>query len=199
MGKPKIAIDIDDVLISSTPDIIADYNRRWNAQVPLDAFYAKHDEVIWGGVDEGTAVRRANTYLHSMQFIDREPREESFQNLSQLAKGYDLHVLTGRSNIPVRATEDWLEQHFPGIFSSVNFSNMFNEGKERSKGEMCVEMGVQALIDDNAGHVASAADYGLQGILFGDYPWNQVDKLPPGVIRCADWPAVLEYFNARTS
>jgi uncharacterized HAD superfamily protein len=37
----------------------------------------------------------------------------------------------------------------------------------------------------------------MSGVLFGNYPWNQVDKLPDNVVRVNNWQEVLEYFDAK--
>ncbi|MGH7234327.1 MAG: hypothetical protein ACREF7_02680, partial [Candidatus Saccharimonadales bacterium] len=65
----------------------------------------------------------------------------------------------------------------------------------KSKAEVCQELGAIALIDDSLGHTKECAEVGIEGILFGDYYWNQVDVLPPGVTRCVDWQAVNQHFN----
>lgn len=52
-------------------------------------------------------------------------------------------------------------------------------------------------IDDQLKHCQAAASLGIKAVLLGDYPWNRTEKLPSGVTRCKDWPAVLEYFNER--
>ncbi|HEY4161285.1 MAG TPA: hypothetical protein VGM08_04450, partial [Candidatus Saccharimonadales bacterium] len=90
----------------------------------------------------------------------------------------------------------WLRRYFPEMFASVNFSNLFDAEKRRSKGELCVEMGASFLIDDHLPNVKSAAEHGLQAVLFRDYSWNRAGELPAGVPRCVNWPAVLEHFDA---
>jgi len=196
MRKPVVAVDIDDVLLEGVPVIVADYNRRFGTRVtPGDLYAAEYNRQVWGDVDIATASRRIDAYAESSAFTNREPVREVTHCLRALAKRYELHVLTGRNDVVTELTNDWLRCYFPEVFASVNFSNLFDPDKKRSKGEMCVELGASFLIDDHLPNVKSAAEYGLRAVLFGNYPWNQADELPPGVTRCADWPAVLEYFD----
>jgi uncharacterized HAD superfamily protein len=65
----------------------------------------------------------------------------------------------------------------------------------RPKSEVCRELGVSYLIDDNLTAVKQTSAFGIEVLLFGDYPWNQIDELPRGVTRVKNWQEVLEYFD----
>lgn len=69
--------------------------------------------------------------------------------------------------------------------------------KPKTKAEICHALGASTLIDDSLVHVSQCVDAGIDGILFGDYPWNQSAQLPDGIKRCVDWSAVLEHFDGR--
>ncbi|HVX57219.1 MAG TPA: hypothetical protein VHA37_05800, partial [Candidatus Saccharimonadales bacterium] len=85
-----------------------------------------------------------------------------------------------------------------GIFTKLVHVGYHLEMKQpKPKAAVCREVGAVALIDDSLGHVQTCAEQGIDGVLFGDYPWNQAEELPAGVTRCADWAAVLEYFDGR--
>ena len=51
-------------------------------------------------------------------------------------------------------------------------------------------LGADILIDDHIAHAEDVAAAGLKAIVFGDYPWNQKEMLPEGMVRCADWTSV---------
>jgi uncharacterized HAD superfamily protein len=67
----------------------------------------------------------------------------------------------------------------------------------RPKSEVCIELGVSYLIDDNLTAVTQTSAFGIKALLFGDYPWNQAKELPEGVTRVKNWQEVLEYFDGQ--
>ncbi|HEY5267859.1 MAG TPA: hypothetical protein VII94_01850, partial [Candidatus Saccharimonadales bacterium] len=67
--------------------------------------------------------------------------------------------------------------------------------KPLTKAEVCIDLGAIALIDDSLPHILHAVESGVEGVLFGNYPWNQTLELPIGAIRTESWPKVLEHFN----
>jgi hypothetical protein len=69
------------------------------------------------------------------------------------------------------------------------------QSNPQSKGELCVELDVQLLIDDNAENCQDARDNGADAILFGDYGWNA--HASESLHRCSNWQEVLEYIDGR--
>ncbi len=64
-----------------------------------------------------------------------------------------------------------------------------------TKAEICQKIGAFALLDDSISHLVECAEVGVDGYLFGDYPWNQVEELPNGIVRCLDWQEVADNLN----
>ena len=73
-------------------------------------------------------------------------------------------------------------------------SPRYGTGK-KTKGELCQELNVSWLIDDNPEHCLSAVDAGVEAILFGEYGWHH--EAPMHLTRCKDWPSVVDYFNEK--
>jgi hypothetical protein len=63
-----------------------------------------------------------------------------------------------------------------------------------TKGQICKKLGASYLIDDNVGHCEKAIEEGVSAVLFGEYGWH--GDAPDKLVRCKDWPAVLEYFDS---
>jgi hypothetical protein len=57
------------------------------------------------------------------------------------------------------------------------------------------DVGAAYLIDDQLKHCLAAHDMGVQALLFGNYAWNQASDLPDGIVRCAGWADVADYFD----
>ena len=104
--------------------------------------------------------------------------------------------MTGRDTILEKATQDWLKEHFTGIFGGIHLTKHFNqEGKKVHKSQVLLQLGAKFFIEDSLEYAFDAADKGIKTILFGDYDWNQTDELPKGVTRCKNWQEVAEYFG----
>jgi 5'(3')-deoxyribonucleotidase len=131
--------------------------------------------------------------------IDIAPLKGAQKVLHTLSGSYDIVVMTSRdmSNFP--KTNEWITHHFPEIFKDVHLLGNAQDSIEfQHKAKVCKDIGVYCLIDDHLSHVLEANELGMKTLLFGDYPWNQMDKLPKGMKRAKDWGEVLEYFDGET-
>jgi 5'(3')-deoxyribonucleotidase len=113
--------------------------------------------------------------------------------IGQLSKKFDVVIITARDPAWEEATLRWLNGHFGEVFQSVHFAGNMAGLTVKSKGEICVEVGAKWLIDDNPANLMTAVDKGVVGILFGEYGWHH--NAPDHLVRCRDWPAVVEYFQ----
>jgi hypothetical protein len=84
-----------------------------------------------------------------------------------------------------------LERYFHGLFTSVEHTGMFGK-TARSKGDVCVEIGADLLIDDHLHHAQQVAAKNIDVLLFGNYPWNQAETLPKHIRRVQGWADVEE-------
>jgi len=191
--KRSIAVDCDDVIVNTAVSTLDHYNRMYGTHVELKDLYS-NDLSLWGTPDEATAVRRVDTYVQSSEFFELMPTRATVEALNELAKYYELHIVTGRPSIVEQATLRWIKQVLPGIFQLVIFTNFFvvdeNQPRPRSKADVCAELGVNYLIDDHLHHAEVVAATGIPVLLFGNYPWNVADQLPKGVRRVSDWVEV---------
>ena len=188
--KRIIAVDCDDVLISTAPAVLEYYNKTYGAQVPLEDFYTDRPS-LWNAPDTITSVNRINDFMESEAFRPLPTSDTTLAILQQLSRYHDLHVVTGRAESATTITQALLDRLFPGIFLSLEFTH-YSSDNERPKARVCQDMGADLLIDDHIHHVTRVADCGIEAYLFGDYPWNQVKTLPPNVTRVRDWQAIAD-------
>jgi uncharacterized HAD superfamily protein len=193
--RSLIAIDIDDVLLPHFADLIAWHNRTYGTQLTL-ADNGSEDLEKWGAESVEQAIRRVQAYFETEEFAQAQPFAEAREVLVRLAERYELVVITARDTVVEALTRDWLERHFSAIFREAHFTAKYSlEGKRRHKADVLREIGAAYLIDDALENIYAAGEAGVQAVLFGNYPWNQADLLPDGVVRCVDWAAVEEYFD----
>ena len=189
MKKLIIAVDCDDVLVPMAPLILEYYEKTYGTHIELKDFYSR-DLSIWGVPDIATAIERVEAYTRTEECQHTKPFEDAIKSIHELAKYHELHLVTGRPDFLTEATKNMLTQHFPGIFTSLEFTNFFGQ-KARSKADVCMQLSADYLIEDHLHHASVVAECGTKVLLFGDYPWNQSKQLPDNIQRVHDWPEVV--------
>jgi uncharacterized HAD superfamily protein len=196
-SKGVIAVYIDEVLTPHFQYLMDWYNREYGTKLTLANNHPKTTEG-WGTDKIEEAIKRVQRFFDTDEFKESKPFEEAIASVKQLSRSYEMVIITSRDTIIEHLTRGWLDRHFPELFKEAHFTAMFSlEGKNRSKAEVAKNLGVRYLIDDSLEHIEAASEAGINGLLFGDYPWNQTDKLPNGVVRVKNWKEVLEYFDGR--
>lgn len=201
MKQPTIAIDIDDVLAQGTESIRLQVNKLLGINLQPEHYaipgdYWRYYERVW--TEHGIANKVDWSVLDAQMVIDQSHMPafpEARRVLGELAKKYKLVVVTARNISWEAATKVWLDTQFPGVFSGVFFAGRLDSPK--SKGEICAELGVSWLIDDNVDHAHTAVEQGVKVILFGDYGWHKGREIHETVVRCKDWQDVSDYLYGR--
>lgn len=194
MKKEVLAIDLDDVVLATAEPLQEFYNNSHGANLTLSDYYSK-DLAVLRAPDLATAIKRFNVYLESEEFFNLPPTQEAVRALQVLDDYYDLHIVTGRNSVVEEATTLWLAEHFPGIFKGAVFTSYYNQEEGvavSTKAEACRQIGAGALIEDHLGHALEVAAGGVDVLLFGSYPWNQAEELPPRVQRVSGWLEVVK-------
>jgi 5'(3')-deoxyribonucleotidase len=196
-----IAIDIDDVIADSTEALRQLVNERFGAELTAEHYQVPDD--YWGYYERvwqthGIADQVSLTALEDEMVIDQSRMpllaRASFA-IGELSKKFHIVLITSRDPSWEPATKRWLREKFDSFAPELYFVRNHKEADSKTKGEVCKDLEVAWLIDDNVEHCKSALDQGVEAVLFGEYGWHHA--APAGLDRCKDWPAVLEYFDAR--
>ncbi|CAI5481090.1 unnamed protein product [Closterium sp. Yama58-4] len=170
---------------------------KYSVRHELHEFYVYDFMKIWKCSQE-EANHRVHDFFKSAHFNDGIPIiPGAFDTLRRLSHFTDLVVVTSRQHVIREPTLEWLDNHFPGVFSSVHFGNHFAlEGTPKPKSEMCRELGAEVLIDDNPRYAMECAEHGIQVLLFDwllQYPWSKTAGGGPHhelIERVRDWGEV---------
>lgn len=200
MSKSIIAVDIDDVLSENVPAFVAWCNKQYSLDLTVDE-YDEDWSRMWQ-VDHAEATRRNGEFHASRAMASYKHDAQAIDVLKALKQRYDLVVITSRPNHVRDLTLEWLERAYPGLFDSVHFAGMWDvitqESHKATKADLARKLDIAYLIDDQPKHVLAVSSLGIPAVMFGDYGWNRDIDLPAGVVRCVDWAAVKEYFDAQT-
>lgn len=184
MKRLIIAVDCDDVLISTTPFFVDLYNRTYGTKATLAQINDSNPD-IWQASEQLQDERWFAMTEHD-EYKNLAPNPRAVEVLNRLSLDHELHLVTARKEEERLFTQSMLDTHLSGIFQSMEFV-----GWSGSKGAICGGLEAQVLIDDNFRHLVSAHEWGVSNLLwFGDYPWQTEDLSDMPIVRCRDWREV---------
>jgi len=189
----KIAIDLDDVLANSLDSFMEFYNKNYGGELKREDFTAfTLNEIMGTPVEEERNI--LEDYDDRGYYENIEPTSGAKEAVLELGKKNELVIVTSRPQKKEEQTRRWLKKHMPE-FSEVYFIRREYGGESKTKGEVCKELGVEVLIEDNLGYAKSCVSEGVKVLLF-DYPWNQEKNLPENMIRVKSWEEILKVLGA---
>ncbi|MFH1682370.1 MAG: hypothetical protein ABIA37_01100 [Candidatus Woesearchaeota archaeon] len=186
----KIGIDIDEVLADFVNPFLDYYN--WGYETSFC-----REQIISYNFWEVLPTAKEETYhlvrdFHNTDSFKNLPLIDGSQEaVSRLEQDHNLFVITSRSySLVGKATEDWLEQHFPQKFSQVYFTGSWSDQPDKSKHQLCSELGLDLMIEDNLDYAKKCSQ--VTQVYLMDCPWNQGNHLPERIIRVKNWPEIMQ-------
>jgi len=195
----RIGIDIDEVTAQFSEALRLWVNTSTGADLQPHHYQTEHE--FWAHFKGVWAEHNIDDLVDYDQFNNELAVDQSHVKTVEGAKDaiavlkqkYDLVFITSRPPAQFDATRVWLDKHIDASIPLYLANNPTVQSNPQSKGELCVELDVQLLIDDNVDNCLGAIDNGAHAILFGDYGWNA--HAPESLPRCSNWQEVLEYLD----
>jgi len=127
-GHRTIAVDLDDVLSQTNVMVCRMHNEVYGSDMVLNDFqhYLYWQNRGWGNPEETfTKVR----HLYASGLMERTPPiPDARTYLHQLRDmGFNLVLVTARSESQRPGTEHWLAEHYPGVFNEMHFTGAFTQ------------------------------------------------------------------------
>lgn len=193
-----IAVDVDDVLYPFVPLLAEWHNKMFPTDFKTSDFFSYSFNKVWGGTRE-QAIHKVHDFHLDGGLSGCDRIMDSFEVLGALKKEHRLVSVTSRPKEFEKATLEYIESCYPGIFDMVMLCNHYSKsGEEHNKADKCLELGAELIIDDSVKYTIEASQKDLKAILFGSYPWNKtIQPLPENVRRADNWkqvPDVLASF-----
>ena len=186
----RIGIDIDEIIAATLEALLVFHNEAYQTNLKHGDIFSYKLWEVWGGTEED-AVQKWHAFYETDHFTGIAPIAGALAALRTLKeRGHELYAITARPHSIARKTEAWLDMHFPEVFIEVHFANTYDTGNvKRKKSELCNELGITILVEDDPRHAMDCADHAINVILL-DYPWNQV-VFPDRVHRVYSWDDVI--------
>lgn len=183
-ARARVAVDVDEVLGRFVYSLNMFCKEKYQMEYQVGDYWIYEFAKIWGCSPE-----QSNHIVH--EFFDSPHFNEgipvipgAYDALIRLSRSCDLVVVTSRQHVIQDVTLDWIDKHYPGVFSEVYFGNHFAlQGTSRKKSDICRSIGARVLIDDNPTYAMECAAAGIQVLLYDwedEYPWS---KLPQEASR----------------
>lgn len=179
--RARVAVDVDEVLGRFVYALNRFCLEKYQMDYSVENYWVYEFAKIWGCTPE-KSNQIVHEFFKSPHFNEGIPViPGAYDALVRLSNTCDLVVVTSRQHVIQDATLDWIDKHYPSIFSEVYFGNHFAmHGTSRKKSDICKSIGASVLIDDNPAYALECAAAGIHVLLYdwhAAYPWS---KLPPG-------------------
>jgi uncharacterized HAD superfamily protein len=171
-------------------------NRKFNRNVKREEIKSFYIEEFFG-ITAQEARETIDEFFYHDDHLNALPVEGAKEVLERLSKNNNLYIVTAKPDRLEQITLDWLQKHYPDKFKKIHFANTFSHSldtKKRKKSEVCIEAGINLLIDDGIDNAIDVSSAGIPVLLF-DTPWNQTEELPSGVTRVFSWGEIEKEIN----
>lgn len=199
----KIGIDIDETLATTFETIFNSAKDQYGWTVWYHETVRFHD---WWNIPE-LGITKEQAFKIFDDYFQNNPEDRTIyivegakEWIAQLlSMGYEVPVITARTeSTRWDATRKWLKRNFPNIPKEhLYFTNHYHTEKVLSKWEVCKNLEVSVLVDDNITFLESASEFNIHGILL-DRPWNQNVVLPKNTQRVHHWNEIPDLIQSLT-
>ena len=193
-GSRRIGIDLDDTLVDFNSALREWHNEVYGTSLRRDDFKSYSLNETLGETEEEIS-QKMNNFYKSAYFENIQPIAGAIAAIEELSQEDELFSITSRPDFLNEKTIRDLDKFFPNKFSDIihsinHYSKRKNSGK--LKVEICRDLRASRLIDDSLEYIMQCLGTEIKGLLFGDYPWNQLNGLPTNIIRVKNWREALE-------
>ncbi len=190
----KIGIDIDNVLGDLDKVLQLWHKNKYGiSQTASDR--NSYDLSIGWKCSKEEVIKRVYKFYDSQDFKDMNPIKDAVKGISILTKEHELHTITSRPMSTEKETLRWLHEHF-GLdnFEKVHINGQALKDVKKTKGDICVELGIKIMIEDALHYAQDCAEKGVRVLLL-DWPWNQSNELHSNIIRVKSWQEILKHIG----
>jgi uncharacterized HAD superfamily protein len=192
MNKIKIGIDIDEVVAEFMKKYFEFHNKKNNTSLVLENLRNYH---LWEcGIHNSKeeSIKDVLEFQNSADFDDIELIDGAKEGINFLSENYEIFFITSRPSILKEKTEIFFRNNFPNNNFQFIFSGEIYGGK--SKSDICEDLGVQFMIEDNAEYALSCAKNQIKTFLL-EKPWNKNYENHNNLIKVQNWNEILEKLN----
>jgi len=184
----KIGIDVDEVVCEFVKDYVNFLNKKTGKSI-------SYEDVVDWDIAKIFQITREEERAENIEFIQQRKHinlklvEGAGAAIIQLSKENQIFFITARPLIIKEDTEIYLKKAFPEVNFKIYHSDDHWPNKTKKKSEICTELRLDFMIDDNPDFLESCSRKGIKYILFNK-PWNK-HIAHENIKRVNDWKEVL--------
>ena len=185
----KIAIDIDEVVVEFVRGYI-----RILARKGIKADYDKTNTYnLWEAysITREDSIKYAEEFYESESFENIELVEGAKDAINSLEKKNELFFLTSRPASIKDKTHQFIKKHFPNSNINLVFAGDFHKDNGKTKAEICRELGISIIVEDNKNYALECAKSGIQVFLIAK-PWNVDSESHENIKKVNSWSEILD-------
>ncbi|MFH1711483.1 MAG: hypothetical protein ABH840_04185 [Nanoarchaeota archaeon] len=178
----KIGIDVDDVLTETFKKFLKVYNERYSKNFEfenLSSFY------LWDVLD--ISKEEAFNLVDEIMEEELEVVEGAVEGVVGLKETHEVFIITSRPERHIKITEDFIKKYFGDL--KIFYSKGVHGG-EKTKAEICKELGIDFFVEDCDMYALDCAEKGIKVLLL-DKPWNKSAVESNNLIRVKNWGEVM--------
>lgn len=187
--KMKIGIDIDEIVVEYIKHYLELCEEKLGRKFPIEEISQFN---IWKVLDisEEEVNDMTRKFNDSQLFKELGFVEGAKEAIDILSKDNELFFITSRPKSIMEGTHAFFNNHLPNIKFKIIFSEKCN-GNEKTKAQICNELGVKILIEDRRKYALDCAENGIK-VLLMDKPWNRNNCEHKNIIRVRGWGEIME-------
>jgi uncharacterized HAD superfamily protein len=179
MKNKIIWVDLDEVL-AETVDFCLEKNnyRIWNKIIKKEDIidYYIH-QIPWIDIELNGAIDWFNKPIASdIKKLEIQPVKWAIEKILELkSNSNEIVIITARNQDKLwEYTYKWLEKYYKWLIDKVIFTDHFTD-KHRHKWEVCRELWVDYMIEDNFDYALDIAKNWIKTYLL-EKPWNKLQN-----------------------
>lgn len=189
MSRRVLAVDCDDVIAGTTEAVWSHMRATISPEIPRGNISCPRYWKNRTGLNVDAAKGFFRTF-ESDGYPGIMPMPHVHEGLAQLSRLVDaVHVVTSRVRGLRKITEDFIYVNgLDGLIEDIHHAdNPFRSVTEKSKHEICRDIGATVLIDDSPEQIVGMVRNGLNGVLFGTNPWQIMPRDIEPSARMSCW------------
>lgn len=188
--KKRIGIDIDEVVVEFMANFLIYSNKKNNTFFTSEDVtnYRLWETKIHKSKEE--SIKEVLEFQNSPYFDKIDLIEGAKEGLEEISKNRQIYFITSRPEEIKDKTKSFFNKHFPKNGFNILYSGELYGGK-LSKTEICKNLEIPLIIEDNPDYALGCAREGIKVFLLNKF-WNKNCEEHPNITQVDNWKTILE-------